>query len=215
MIFHFRRFITLAFAFLPPLAAFAADKPSSVAAGKPLVPRAEGTAALPQAGNYVLSQSDVIAVRVFREPDLDSQCRISNDGTINFPLLGVVKVAGRTANDAATYLATLLDKDYVIKPQVSVSVVAYVKQRYSVLGQVGSPGGYSMPEEQTLDLLSAVAAAGGFTRLANQSKVIVKRQENGQPQIYTLDARAFGKDRGAKPFMILPNDTIIVDERPF
>jgi polysaccharide export outer membrane protein len=157
----------------------------------------------------------VIAIRVFREPDLDSQCRISKDGTINFPLLGVVNIAGKTANDAAAYLAALLDKDYIIKPQVSVSVVAYVKQRYSVLGQVGSPGGYSIPEEQSLDLLSAIAAAGGFTRLANQSKVIVKRQENGVSQTYKLDARTYGKDRGAKPFVILPNDTIIVDERFF
>lgn len=169
---------------------------------------------LPQSGNYLLNQSDVIAVRVFREPDLDSQCRISKDGTINFPLLGVVNVAGKTANEAATYLARLLDKDYIINPQVSVSVVAYVKLKFNVLGQVGSPAAYALPEEQSLDLLSAIAAAGGFTRLADKSKVIVKRQENGRPQTYTLDARTYGKD-GTKPFMILPNDTIIVEERFF
>jgi polysaccharide export outer membrane protein len=220
-----KRFSLLALlisAFSFQLSAFSQPPPIAAGPATPAVPRAEpaspaaaATAPLPRSGNYVLSQNDVIAVHVFREPDLDSQYRISKDGTINFPMLGVVNIAGKTANDAAAYLAALLDKDYIIKPQVSVSVVAYVKQRYSVLGQVGAPGGYNIPEEQTLDLLSAIAAAGGFTRLANQSKVIVKRQENGKPQTYKLDARAYGKDKGAKPFVILPNDTIIVEERFF
>jgi polysaccharide export outer membrane protein len=90
-----------------------------------------------------------------------------------------------------------------------------VKQRYSVLGQVGAPGSYNLPEEQTLDLLSAIAAAGGFTRLANQSKIVVRRQVNGHEETFKLDSKTFMKDHEAKPFLILPNDTIIVEERFF
>ena len=170
---------------------------------------------LPKTGNYTLTQNDVVVIRVFREPSLDSQCRIGRDGSVNFPLLGLVTIAGKTANEAAAHIATLLDKDYIIKPQVSLSVVAYSRQAFNVLGQVGKPGGYTMPEEQSLDLLSAIAMAGGFTRLSNQSKVTIRRQVDGREETFTVDAAAMAKDSRAKTVMIMPNDTITVPERIF
>ena len=170
---------------------------------------------IPQAANYVLREGDVVAIRVFREPTLDSQCRISKDGTINFPLLGLIKVTGRTANDASAYIATLLDKDYIVKPQVSVSVVAYSRQPFNILGQVGKPGGYTMPEEDSLDLLSAIAMAGGFTRLADQGHVAVRRHVEGKDQTITVDAKKLAKGSKAEHFMVLPYDTITVPERFF
>jgi len=194
---------------IPRAVAVAQSTPAPQAAA---LPRA---VAIPQSANYILKENDVVAIRVFRESSLDSQCRLSKDGTVNFPLLGLVKIAGQTTNDAAAHIAALLDKDYIVKPQVSVSVVTYSRQPFNVLGQVGKAGGYTMPEEDTLDLLSAIAMAGGFTRLADQSHIAVRRQVEGREQTITVDAKKLAKGSKSERFMILPNDTITVPERFF
>lgn len=170
-------------------------------------PRQAGVAA----SNYALKANDEVEVRVFRNPDLDGTRRISKDGTINFPLLGIVQVSGKTTYEAAAHLAALLDKDYLVRPQVFVTVVSVTKRRFNVLGQVATPGTKDYPEDQELDILSAIAAAGGFTRLANQSNITVRRQE----EKLKVDVKKLTKDPTAKPFLILPNDTIVVEERFF
>jgi protein involved in polysaccharide export with SLBB domain len=168
-------------------------------------PRAE-----PRSGNYTLTQSDVVAIRVFREPDLDSQCRISKDGTINFPLLGVVAVAGKTTNEASSYLAALLDKDYLVRPQVTVSIVDFAKKEYTVMGRVERPGSFSI-DEDGVTIYQAIAAAGGFTRLANESRVIVLRGD----ETIRLDCSQNSKDPTVKSFRVRVKDTIKVEERFF
>jgi len=201
---------------LSPSFGFAQDKQKAAATPPQatlVVPQTP--APVTQTANYILKENDVVVIRVFREPTLDSQCRLSKDGTINFPLLGLIKIAGKTTNDAAAHVAALLDKDYIVRPQVSVSVVAYSRQPFNILGQVGKPGGYSMPEEDTLDLLSAIAMAGGFTRLADQGHIAVHRQVDGQERTITVDAKKLAKGSKAERFMILPNDTITVPERFF
>lgn len=177
-------------------------------------PARGGETIVPQhSDNYQLSPGDAVAVKVFRETNLDTSQRISKDGSINFPLLGFIKIAGKTTNEAATMIAALLDKDYIVHPQVSVSISTYVRQKFTVLGQVGSPGSYDIPEEQSIDLLSALAKAGGFTRLANPSKVIVRRVTEGHEEVFNVDAKRLMNDKNSKRFFIQPNDTISVGER--
>lgn len=175
--------------------------------------RASDPDAAPRSANYQLSSGDSVSVKVFRESTLDTNQRISKDGTINFPLLGFIRVAGKTTNDAATMIAALLDKDYIVRPQVTVSIVSYTKQKYTVLGQVGSPGSYDIPEEKTIDILAAVAKAGGFTRLANPSKVTVRRVTEGHEEVFNVDAKRLMSDKTSSRFMIQPDDTISVGER--
>ncbi len=190
---------------------FGQTSPRATAAPAPTAPAQTE----PRSANYQLSAGDVVSIKVFREPDLDSQQRLSKDGTINFALLGVVKLAGKTTNDAAAHIAGLLDKDYVHHPQVSVSIVTYNKIQFTVLGQVSTPGSYDIPEEQTIDLLSAIARAGGFTRLANQAKVTVKRYADGREDTFTVDVQRMMRDNTVSRFVIQANDTISVPERVF
>ena len=157
----------------------------------------------------------MVSVRVFREASLDTSQRVAKDGTINYPLLGFVRIAGKTTNEAATQIATLLEKDYIVHPQVSVSIINYVKQKYTVLGSVGSAGSYEIPDEQTIDLLAAIAKAGGFTRLADPGKITVRRLADGQEQIFKVDGKKLMNDRSSTRFFIQPNDTINVGERIF
>ena len=173
-----------------------------------------GTA--PAAANYQLASGDIVVIRVFREPDLDLQQRLSRDGTINFPLLGVIKLAGRTTNEAAAMIVGLLAPDYILHPQVSVSISTYNKQQFTVLGQVNTPGTYTLPEEQGhVDILGAVARAGGFTRLARLSKVIVRRTVDNREETYSVDVSRMMQDKAAPRFLIQHNDSISVPERFF
>ena len=167
----------------------------------------------PHLANYQLSPGDVVTIKVFREPDLDSQLRLSKDGTVNFPLLGIIRLAGKTTNEAAIHVAGLLDKDYVHHPQVSVTITAYAKVPFSVLGQVTTPGTYAFPEEQSMDILGAIARAGGFTRLAEPKKVFVRRVVNNHEETFTVDVGRMMKDKTVSRFMVQPNDTISVPER--
>ena len=165
--------------------------------------------------NYALAPGDIVTIKVFREPDLDVQQRVSKEGTINYPLLGVLKVSGMSSDQTAGKIAGLLDKDYLVKPQVSVSVISYSKQKFMVLGQVTSPGSYNIPDEQTLDLLNAIAIAGGFTRLAKTSKVVVTRFANGEAKTVQIDVDKMMKTGSTDRFSIQPNDVIIVEEKIF
>lgn len=171
------------------------------------------TANVPE--NYILSPSDIILVKVFEDPDLDSQYRISQDGTINFPLIGLVKVSGETIAQAATTIRDRLLRGYLRNPQVRVNVIQYAKRYITVLGQVQKPGSYILPDERHTDLLQAIALAGGFTRLADEGKVLVRRNVNGVDSVIPVNVRAQTKNTSSELFEVLPDDKITVRERLF
>jgi polysaccharide export outer membrane protein len=164
--------------------------------------------------SYRLSPNDVVRVRVFQEDDLTTELRLAKDGSATFPLLGVVNLGGKTADEAAANIREALGKDFLVNPQVTLTVVEYAKRRFTVLGQVQKPGSYEMPGEESVTLLQAIAMAGGFTRLAVQSKVTVTRTVGGKKSM-TVDLRSAANDPATKPFEILPDDTIFVAERVF
>jgi len=182
--------------------------------------QAPPTAVAPQApsstlDNYILSPNDIILVKVFEDPDLDSQHRISQDGTINFPLIGVIQVSGRTVTQAASTIRDRLLKGYLRNPQVRVNVIQYASRRITVLGQVQKPGSYVLPNEERVDLLQAIAMAGGFTRLADEGRVLVRRNVNGVDTILKVNAHAETKNSSSQLFEVQPDDRITVRERIF
>jgi protein involved in polysaccharide export with SLBB domain len=165
--------------------------------------------------NYILSPNDIVLVKVFEDPDLDSQHRISQDGTINFPLIGVVQISGRTVTQAASTIRDRLLKGYLRNPQVRVNVIQYASRRITVLGQVQKPGSYVLPNEERVDLLQAIAMAGGFTRLADEGRVLVRRNVNGVDTILKVNAHAETKNSSSQLFEVQPDDRITVRERIF
>jgi protein involved in polysaccharide export with SLBB domain len=165
--------------------------------------------------NYILSPNDIVLVKVFEDPDLDSQHRISQDGTINFPLIGVVQISGRTVTQAASTIRDRLLKGYLRNPQVRVNVIQYASRRITVLGQVQKPGSYVLPNEERIDLLQAIAMAGGFTRMADEGRVLVRRNVNGVDTILKVNAHAETKNSSSQLFEVQPDDRITVRERIF
>jgi polysaccharide export outer membrane protein len=162
-----------------------------------------------------LSPNDEIKVTVYQEDDLTTKTIIDKSGMVMLPLLGQVKISGLSVRQATDLIQQLYDKDYLVNPQVNLIVEHFAERRFAVLGQVQKPGNFDFPQNESVNLLEAIAIAGGYTRLGAPSKVNVRRVENGSPKIYPFDAGAMAKDPKKKPFEILPGDIITVGERTF
>jgi polysaccharide export outer membrane protein len=164
---------------------------------------------------YVLQNNDLIKITVFGEEDMTTEARISKSGFITFPLLGSLQLAGKTVETATAEIRAALDKDYIINPQVTFAVMEYAKQWVTVLGQVQKPGQVEIPAEGGLDLLGAVALAGGYTRIADAGSVTVRRKVNGVDTVIRLNAKALASNTNAKQFYVKPGDVIVVSESLF
>src|SRR5207248_3072934 len=165
---------------------------------------------------YILTPNDQVAVEVFGEDDLRTNGRLNPEGNLSVPLLGSVHLAGLTLTQAASKLSELYSRDYLVNPRVNVILQSYAKRRFSILGQVGRPGSYEMPEGSPggIDLLEAIALAGGYTRIAAPERITVRRQSANGDQIFKVNAKKFNKGNGGG-FRVEPGDTITVGESIF
>lgn len=178
-------------------------------------PAAVATTATVPDSNYLIQSNDLLEVLVFQEDDMTRRLRVAKDGSVNLPLIGTVQAGRRTADDLATSIRRQLADGYLANPQVSVTVLAYAKRRFTILGQVNRPGAYDMPDNTGLSLVQAVGMAGGYTRLAAPKKVLVKRVVNGQETVLRLDVESMARDERAGVFELLPGDTVTVPESIF
>jgi protein involved in polysaccharide export with SLBB domain len=166
---------------------------------------------------YILSANDQVAVEVFGEDDLRTNGRLNGEGNLSVPLLGSVHLGGLTLTQAASRLTDLYARDYLVNPRVNVMLIGYAKRRFTMLGQVNRPGSYEMPDGSPdgIDLMEAVAMAGGYTRIAAPERVSVRRHSSsGRDEIIRVDAKRLARgDRGN--FTVLPGDAITVGESIF
>jgi polysaccharide biosynthesis/export protein len=118
---------------------------------------------------------DLLRISVFDHPELATDLRVSQAGTITFPLLGETKAAGLSPHELERVLAGgLAQGNFVRQPQVSVLVTDYQSQRFSVLGQVGRPGQYPLIAQVTV--IDALAAAGGVVNLVGADDATLLRR---------------------------------------
>lgn len=173
--------------------------------------------AAPAAGDedHILMPGDLIEVKVFQEPDMDSTLRVAQDGAIVFPLIDRVKVGGLAPQAAAKVIQGLLNKDYLVNPQVQLRVMEYSRRSFTVLGEVQKPGSFDMPDRSSVSLLEAIGMSGGYTRVANPSNVSVKRKVKNQEVIYRLNAKKMAAGGSTASFEIQPDDVITVSESIF
>jgi polysaccharide export outer membrane protein len=158
--------------------------------------------ALSQEKNEKLGVGDAIRVIVFQQPDLTTEARISDKGTVNMPLIGETKVAGLSAQEAAGKIAgDLKNGKYLKNPQVSVAMTTLRSRQVSVLGLVARPGRYALDDTST-KLTDVIAAAGGIAPGGSEEVTVMR---NGQPQKVNLLAKGFQLQNG---------DTVHVDRAP-
>jgi polysaccharide export outer membrane protein len=162
---------------------------------------------------YILSANDQVGVEVFGEDDLRANGRLSPEGNLNLPLLGSIHLAGLTPTQAASRLIELYSRDYLVNPKINVTLVSYGSRRFTMLGQIGHPGIFEMAPEG-IDLLEAVAMAGGYTRIAAPERITVRRHTASGEQIIKVNAKRFTKGKGGG-FRVEPGDTITVGESIF
>lgn len=203
--------IALALCLVPEL--LIAQTTQGSASGPAAPSSSMGTSAPP---GYILSPNDQVAVEVFGEEDLRTNGRLNPEGNLSVPLLGSIHLAGLTLTQAASKLTELYGRDYLVNPRVNVSLLSYARRRFSILGQVNRPGSIEMPEGSSggVDLLEAIALAGGYTRIAAPERIIVRRHNATGDQIIKVNAKRFTKGSGGG-FLVLPGDTITVGESIF
>jgi protein involved in polysaccharide export with SLBB domain len=161
---------------------------------------------------YVLTANDQVGVEVFGEDDLRTAGRLNSEGNLSVPLIGSVHLAGLTLPQAASKLTELFERDYLVNPRVNVFLLGYAKRRFTMLGQINRPGSYEMPDgsPEGVDLLEAIAMAGGYTRIAAPERITVKR--SGQVVKVNGKRLAHGSREN---FSVLPGDTVTVGESIF
>ncbi|HWK75568.1 MAG TPA: polysaccharide export protein EpsE [Povalibacter sp.] len=111
--------------------------------------------------DYKLGAGDLVRMNVFGSPELMTEARVSQSGSITCPLIGSVPVAGMSTAEVETLLARrYVDGGFLKQPQISVLVVEFQSQKISVLGHVGKPGQY--PLRASSNVLDVLAEAGGL-----------------------------------------------------
>jgi protein involved in polysaccharide export with SLBB domain len=148
-----------------------------------------------------LEAGEKIRVTVFGENSLSGEYQIDPSGFVSLPLAGTVKAAGLTQSDLARELEANLRSGYLKDPKVTVSILEF--RPFYILGEVEKPGSY--PYSSGLNVMSAIATAGGTTYRASQSTVLIQHAGGGEMRAY--DA--------SKPIPILPGDIIQVPRRYF
>jgi len=147
---------------------------------------------------YRLGSNDVLHIQVYGEDDLNVERKIDGDGNIQYPLLGILSVSGKTAREVQDELTTRLEKGYIRQPKVTVYVVKH--RNFYVSGEVRVAGGY--PYEEGLTVHKALSMAGGWTEKAERGNIKVNRVIGGVTQSIEV-----GFDEP-----VLPDDFIVVPQ---
>ncbi len=165
--------------------------------------------AFAQQESLLIGSGDLIQVDVMDTPEMEQQVRVTDDGTVPLAYVGSLRVAGQTpANAAGMIQRALIAKMVMQHPEVTVRIQEYATQEVSILGQVRTPGTYSITTPQTI--LKVLSLAGGLTDAADRH-LMIKRQ-NGEQLPYYVSNDA---DQAlAHEVMVHPGDTVLVAHAP-
>lgn len=152
--------------------------------------------------NYRLGSGDVITIQVLGEEDLKRErIRLSDAATISYPVLGEIRLAGKTVGELERLIRDGLKGRYLVNPQVTVTINEY--RNFFINGQVERPGGY--PFIPGLTVRKAVSLAGGFRERAAKDKIYVIRDDDPKQVAHRVDLNA----------MVQPGDILTVEESFF
>jgi len=161
----------------------------------------------------VLGPGDVLKVSVYNNPDLTTETRINDAGSITFPLLGAVVIGGLEVTAAETKLAGLLESGgFLKKPQVNILITQIQNQQVSVLGQVNRPGRY--PIEGRRSLLDLLAMAGGISPDGGDTVALIRKRGDKTTKD-VIDVIAMVRTGALEQdFQLAANDIIYVERAP-
>src|ERR1700724_499666 len=163
----------------------------------------------PHDDSFKIGNDDVLAINVWKEPDISRSIPVRSDGKISLPLVGEVQATGRTPLKLEEEIAARL-KSYIAEPEVTVIVQQINSQKFNILGMVNRPGSYVINNSATV--LDAIAIAGGFRDFAKQKSIYILRQNSDGTQT-KLPFNYKDVVKGQNPAQnvkLQPRDTIVV-----
>lgn len=165
---------------------------------------------------YLLGAGDVVRITVFQNPDLTTEARVSDGGELSFPLVGSVAVGGLTTAQSEQRIASALRSgNFVLRPQVNMTVMQFRSRQVSVLGYVNRPGRYPL-EDQSLRLADVLSLAGGVGQLGGDTVIVSRMAKPGGNEervVIDLDA-VFVLNDLEKNIEMQAGDTVYVPRYP-
>lgn len=137
-------------------------------------PHRAARASGPAPREYVIGREDVLAIDVWREPEISRVEPVRPDGRITVPLIGELRASGKTPSALGREIGKKLS-DYIHDPAVTVIVKQANSHRFNIIGRVLRPGSYSL--DGPMSVLDAIAVAGGFREFAKLTHIYVVRRE--------------------------------------
>jgi len=186
----------------PPAPAAATDKQSGDNPG-------EGSRTAHSDSSYVIGADDVLAINVWKEPDVSRSVPVRSDGKISLPLVGELTAGGQTPLQLEQEITKRL-ANYISEPEVTVIVTDSKSQRINILGMVVRPGTYMLTGSATV--LDAIAMAGGFKDFAKQKQIYVLRANaDGTEKRLAFNYKEVIKGQNPEQNVrLLPRDTVVV-----
>ena len=175
----------------------------------PADPSTSGSPVRAHDDTYIIGIDDVLAINVWKEPDVSRTVPVRSDGKISLPLAGEVQASGETPHQLEKELATKL-QSFISEPEVTVIVTEIKSQKFNILGMVNKAG--TFPLTGSMTVLDAIALAGGFKDFAKQKSIYILRQNSDGTQVrlpFNYKDVINGKNL-AQNVKLQPRDTIVV-----
>jgi polysaccharide export outer membrane protein len=184
----------------------AAGTPTSLVVGTSTI--ATSTNAVAPAARYRLQPGDLLTVSVWKEKDLQADVLVRPDGGLSFPLAGDINALGLSVEELQATLAERL-KRFIPDPVVSVAVKTIGGNQVYVIGKVNRPGEFAF--SRPLDVMQALALAGGATPFAELNDIVILRRENGGQRALSFRFGDVERGRGLHQNVLLQSgDTVVV-----
>jgi polysaccharide export outer membrane protein len=158
--------------------------------------------------DYRIGPEDQLEISVWREDALKKEVLVRPDGNISFPLAGDVRAAGRSVAEVREDIARRIEK-FIPEPVVSVLVTRVASNKIYVIGRVAKPGDFAAG--RYLDVLQALAMAGGLTPFADEKAIKVIRKHAGRDLVFPFDFRAVSRgDKLEQNISLQGGDVVVV-----
>ena len=158
---------------------------------------------------YTLNPGDVLEISVWNEEALQQQVMVLPDGTISFPLVGILNVASKTPAQVRDHIKEKLSR-VIPDPEINVAVISVGGNNIFIIGKVNQPG--QVPLFRPTDVMQALSQAGGMTPYAKSDEIrILRRDKRGRLKVINFDYDLITKGKALETNILLKSgDTIVV-----
>lgn len=173
------------------------------------LPKSSNLSAKPHDDGFIIGNGDVLAISVWKQPDLSRSIPVRSDGKISLPLIGELQATGLTPLKLEEEITSKFGP-YLTEPEVTVIVEQINSEKFNILGRVAKPGSYPLVNPTTV--LDAIAVAGGCRDFAKQKNIyVLRRRSDGTETKFSFNYQDVIKGKNtAQNIQLEPHDTVVV-----